>query len=473
MPTARADSATTYANTAVKIAVLANDSGSSLTILSVTAPANGAAGINGDKTITYTPKTGYTGSDSFKYTIRDSAGKKATATVSVTVQNRPPVAEADNAATVVGTPVNIAVLANDSDPDGHPLKINAVTQPANGAVTVNLDKTLTYTPAPGFTGTDGFAYTVGDGHGGTAKGTVTVTVGNRPPLPRPDVATTDAGTAVQIPVLANDNDPDGHALLVSSVTQPAKGAATIIDGQMVSYTPHSGFTGTDGFLYTASDGRGGSAQAAVTVTVRNRAPVAGSDTGITEANTPIDLPVLANDSDPDGHALTVVAVSQPASGVAMVNPNGMVRYAPATGFTGADGFTYTISDGQGGMAQGAVAITVSNRPPLPAPDAVATNAYTEVVIAVLPNDSDPDNHSLTVSAVTQPAHGSTMLGPGGTVTYRPADGYLGTDRFTYTLSDGHGGTAVGEVTVTVRGLGEPFGDGGYFTDATGWLPFAA
>ena len=72
MPTVRPDSATTNANTAVKIAVLANDTDSSLTILSVTAPANGTAKINTDRTITYTPATGYTGSDSFSYTIRDS-----------------------------------------------------------------------------------------------------------------------------------------------------------------------------------------------------------------------------------------------------------------------------------------------------------------------------------------------------------------------------------------------------------------
>ena len=79
MPTARADTATTHANTAVKIAVLANDTGSRLTILSVTTPANGTARINTDKTITYTPRTGYTGTDTFKYTIRNSGGAKSTA----------------------------------------------------------------------------------------------------------------------------------------------------------------------------------------------------------------------------------------------------------------------------------------------------------------------------------------------------------------------------------------------------------
>ncbi len=60
-----------------------------------------------------------------------------------------------------------------------------MTQPANGAVVVNADKTVTYTPAPGFTGSDGFTYTLSDGRGGSAQGAVTVTVRNRPPVPAP------------------------------------------------------------------------------------------------------------------------------------------------------------------------------------------------------------------------------------------------------------------------------------------------
>ena len=116
------------------------------------------------------PKTGYTGTDTFKYTIRDGAGAKSTAKVTVTVRNRAPVAGADSAATDANTPVRIAVLANDSDPDGHVLSLAAVTQPTNGAVVVNADKTVTYTPAPGFTGSDGFSYSLSDGRGGTRAG---------------------------------------------------------------------------------------------------------------------------------------------------------------------------------------------------------------------------------------------------------------------------------------------------------------
>ena len=199
--------------------------GSGLTIVSVTAPANGTARINADKTITYTPKALYTGSDSFKYTIRDGAGKKATATVSLTVRNRRPLAGADAAVTDGETAVTILVLANDSDPDGHPLTVAGVTQPANGTAILNADQSIVYLPAADFTGEDGFAYTVRDGRGGSAQGTVTVTVRNRAPMALADAAVTDGGTPVDIAVLANDSDPDGDLLAVAAVTAPQHGTA--------------------------------------------------------------------------------------------------------------------------------------------------------------------------------------------------------------------------------------------------------
>jgi len=181
-PTAVADSAATDAGAAVTIAVLANDSGTGLTVSAVTVPANGTAAINAGQTVTYTPKAGYTGSDSFQYTIKDGANRTASAAVSVTVRNRVPVAVSDAAATKAGEAVTIAVLANDSDPDGHALSVSAVTDPPKGTATINAAKTaVVYTPDAGFTGTDSFTYTASDGHGGTGQGTVTVTVSETPP----------------------------------------------------------------------------------------------------------------------------------------------------------------------------------------------------------------------------------------------------------------------------------------------------
>jgi hypothetical protein len=198
--------------------------------------------------------------------------------------NRPPVTAEDEATTERDTPVVIDVLANDSDPDGDPLSVTAVSQGANGTVTINgpgPDNDVTYTPDGGFVGADAFEYTVSDGRGGEAVGRVTVTVaeGNRDPVAQDDAATTQENTPVTIAVLANDSDPDGDAVTVSSVGDPAHGTATDNGDGTVTYSPDAGFTGVDTFPYTVSDGRGGSDGATVTVTVQQAATGKTSGSG--------------------------------------------------------------------------------------------------------------------------------------------------------------------------------------------------
>jgi hypothetical protein len=92
---------------------------------------------------------------------------------------------------------------------------------------------------------------------------------NEPPVAEDDSATTDEDTPVTINVLANDSDPDeDDDLTVSEVTQGANGSVAINEDEMtVTYTPDTGFHGTDTFTYTASDGKGGTDTATVTVTV--------------------------------------------------------------------------------------------------------------------------------------------------------------------------------------------------------------
>ena len=107
------------------------------------------------------------------------------------------------------------------------------------------------------------------------------------------------------------------------------------------------------------------------------------------------------------------------------------------------------------------------------PNQATTAPGTPVTIAVLANDDDPDGHPLAVTAVTQPAHGGATVTADNTVTYVPAAGYVGDDGFGYTVTDGHGGTAQGTVGLEVRAVGEPFSDGSFFTDGTGWLPATA
>jgi CshA-type fibril repeat protein len=164
--------------------------------------------------------------------------------------------------------------------------------------------------------------------------------------------------------------------------------------------------------------------------------------------------VLSNDSDVDADSLTAIVVTRPSNGSLTLNSNGSFIYTPNRKFTGSDRFTYRANDGQAFSNEATVAITVGsatiNNPPVAAADTAITTINTAVNIAVLANDSDPDGDPLKVSAVTRPASGSATINKNNTVTFTPKRGFVGTDTFTYTISDGKGGTALARVTVTVQ-----------------------
>jgi hypothetical protein len=170
----------------------ANDSDPDGDAVGVTAiatdPANGAAVLNPDGTVTYTPDPDFNGTDSFEVTVGDGKGGSDTSVVNVTVAavEDDPVANDDSAQVQQGNPVVIDVLANDSDADGDPLSVLSVGAAANGSVVDNGDGTVTYTPgAPDFTGVDTFDYVLSDGAGPTDTGTVTVEVTAEPVQPVP------------------------------------------------------------------------------------------------------------------------------------------------------------------------------------------------------------------------------------------------------------------------------------------------
>lgn len=140
------------------------------------------------------------------------------------------------------------------------------SNPVRGTATIN-GNFVTYTPAAGYAGTDTFKYVAKYGSA-IVESTVTVTIvqPNQAPAAANDVAQTTRNTAVSIPVLANDRDPDGDNLTITMATKPANGSVAIQSGQIV-FTPARNFTGTTSFTYSISDSKGGSASAQVTVAV--------------------------------------------------------------------------------------------------------------------------------------------------------------------------------------------------------------
>ncbi len=200
--------------------------------------------------------------------------------------------------------------------------------------------------------------------------TTTTTLGPREYLNGGPNAADDAisvdyeSSANLIDVLANDSDPDNDPLTITAVSAPAHGTAAITAGR-ISYTPMAGYSGADSFTYTISDGRGGTATASVAVTVNpapdpNEAPIAVNDDGGVLKGYDVDIDVLANDSDPDGDPLTVIAVEHTGPGIAniTINADNTIHYQSIHGFSGNDTFQYTISDGRGGTARATVRIQV-------------------------------------------------------------------------------------------------------------------
>ncbi|WP_136635757.1 Ig-like domain-containing protein [Pseudooceanicola onchidii] len=461
-PVAADDADDTDIVTPVTIDVLANDTdvdGDTLTISDVADPANGTAQIVDGK-IVYTPDAGFTGTETFTYTVTDPDGLTDTATVTVKVEDptggaQDPVAGDDMAETDEDTAVTIDVLANDTDPQNDPLTISDVTDPANGSVAV-VDGKLVYTPDQDFNGTDTITYTVTDPDGNTDTATVTVTVKpvNDAPVAVDDADDTDIVTPVTIDVLANDTDVDGDTLTISDVADPANGTAQIVDGKIV-YTPDAGFTGTETFTYTVTDPDGLTDTATVTVKVEDptggaQDPVAGDDMAETDEDTAVTIDVLANDTDPQNDPLTITDVTDPANGsVAVVD--GKLVYTPDQDFNGTDTITYTVTDPDGNTDTATVTVTVKpvNDAPVAVDDADETEEDTAVTIDVVGNDTDVDGDDLTVTSVGTPANGTAAI-VGNQILYTPAAGFTGTDTFTYTITDEDGLTDTATVTVTVE-----------------------
>jgi uncharacterized repeat protein (TIGR01451 family) len=464
-PVAVADAATTAEDNAVTVAVTGNDTdveGDVRTVVSWTTPAHGTASCAGG-TCTYTPDADYHGPDAFDYTVSDGNGGTATATVTITVTsvNDPPVATGEAVSTVEDTPATTDVIANDTDVDGDPLVVLSVTDGAHGTVTCGATL-CTYTPGPDYNGPDSYTYVISDGNGGTATATVTVTVtgDNDAPVAVPDFGTVAEDGTVDVDVIGNDTDVDLDTLAVASVTQPAHGTVTCT-ATVCTYTPEADYNGADAFSYVVSDGNGGTASGAVTITVTpvNDAPVALDDAVTTAEDTPVTVDVLVNDADVDADPLAVTVTVDPLHGT--VACAATCTYTPEPNYNGTDSFTYTVSDGAGGVATAVATITVTpvNDPPAPITDTATVTAGKTVTVVVLTNDADADGDVLAVVGHTDGAHG-TVTCTATTCTYTADKDFAGTDTFAYTLSDGHGGTAVGHVSVTVAAAPPPPDIGG-------------
>jgi Bacterial Ig domain len=345
------------------------------------------------------------------------------------------------------------------------------SQPTHGIAEVHSDcMGGSYVPHPDFYGPDGFTYRVRDEEGLYATAFVNVSlVGiNDPPRAGHDGAVTDEDIPITIHPLANDEDVDGDSppptaralsgsnpglgtLIVQSVFG-ANGSATSGQEGTLTYTPEPDFAGVDSFKYVAWDGSNGFDTGSVSVTVRpvNDAPIADDVSAQGDEDEPFDLAPSVSDVEDD--PLTCSIVTPPAHGKATLNPHcSGGSFTPDPDFSGPDSFTYVVSDRIDTSSPATVALTVGpvNDAPIAEGDAGTTEEGQPIPISVLANDADVDGDSLFIDSFVSGTHGTVTSDAAGTLTYSPNPGYIGLDVFTYSVSDGNGGSATTHVTVTV------------------------
>ncbi len=481
-PVANADHYITYVNTSFGSTVINNDydpDTADIILVNPTLiqdPSHGTFTVlpNGD--FTYTPDNGYVGEDTLQYSICDNGtpGPKCDTTfVVITVLsgpgnpgNLPPVAVDDAFYTELNTPINGTVIPNDYDTDGNQIAVTVpqFSGPSNGSLTILPNGDFVYTPNPGYVGPDQFVYILCDNGVPSLCDTATAYIliqnpANQPPLARNDINNTLLNTPVSGTVATNDEEPDGDNVTFTQLTTTTNGTITGFNPATgtYTYTPNTGFIGTDVFTYSICDDGTPSLCDTAVVTIHvippfnfdNNPPVANPDDYVTYINTPVNGTVIPNDFDPDTADVITVGITlitPPTNGtVTSINPNGTFTYVPTPGFIGDDTFEYVLCDNGTPSLCDTALVTIhvlppnggGNLPPVAVDDAYITEEGVTINNTVIPNDYDQDGNTITVTVpqFTGPSHGTLTILPNGDFIYIPTPGYTGPDQFTYILCD--------------------------------------
>lgn len=452
-PTAVDDNATTTEPNPVQIDVVANDFDSdgsvdANSVAIVSNPTNGSVSVAGGGLVTYTPTSGFSGQDTFTYTVDDNEGAASnSATVTVTVD-----------ASGGGGTGTFTFIATD---DGQ-VKL---TEPGKNYGTkatmkVEQDKFASYMKF-NVTGLSGQVVSakvrllVSDGSfdGSTEGGSIY------------PVANSFLGGGV--PWVQSSLNA-GNAPAISG--SPLSTVGTVLSNSFVDFDVTAAFGSNGEYSFAISNtstnqakyySREGASEPELIIEVSggtgNQPPTAVDDNVATSENIPVVITVTQNDSDPDGTLVpaTVAITTGPGNGSTAVNPaNGVVTYTPASGFSGSDSFRYTVEDNEGAVSNEAlvsVQVNGTNALPVAVDDTVTVSEDVPSAISVLLNDDDSDGSidPTTVSVTSGPGQGTATVNPStGEVTYAPALNFFGNDTFSYTVKDNDGAVS-NQATVTI------------------------
>jgi outer membrane protein OmpA-like peptidoglycan-associated protein len=465
LPVANNDTASISEDSSANVVnVLANDTGlgdGGLVVAVPTVPVGWTVTVNGSNALVITPPADFNGVQNIDYTVTDSDGDAASATVAVTVTSSDdgPVANADLATIAEDSSANaVNVLANDTGLGDGGLVVTVPTVPVGWTITVDGSNALVITPPADFNGVQNIGYTVTDGDGDAASATVAVTVTGVDDLP---LAVADNATIVEdsadntIAVLANDTGLGDGGLVVTVPTVPV-GWTVIVNGNgTLSVTPPADFNGVQDIGYTVTDGDGDQSSATVSITVSaaDDLPVTNDDVAtIAEDSSANPVNVLANDTGLGDGGLVVTVPVVPAGWTITVNPDNSLSVTPPADFSGIQAISYTVTDGDGDQATGMLSITVTGVDDLPAAVAdtatIAEDAQ-NAAINVLGNDTGLGDGGLVVTVPTVPTGWTVTVNPDNTLSVTPPANFNGTQPISYTVTDGDGDASTATVTITV------------------------
>lgn len=280
---------------------------------------------------------------------------------------------AGNPPTITSSPITSATQdqpyqysVTATDPDSDALSFSLTTAPSG----MSIDATtglIAWRPNNAHVGSNNVELRVSDANALFASQSFSIDVANVNDTPAAidDAYSMIANSTLIVAakgVLNNDSDPDADALSAVLVSNPANGSLSLNADGGFAYAPIAGFTGADAFTYLATDGALASEPAAVTLSVNpNQAPIARDDAASTRKNTTLLIPVLANDSDPDGSLDTssiIIVLAPNKGGSVTANSDGTVTYEPKRNFKGREKFRYTVNDEHGTSSNKAI-VTVS------------------------------------------------------------------------------------------------------------------
>ena len=420
-----------------------------------------------DGTMTITEEGSAAGPKTVVLTVADDQGAETRGELIVNVQeagNLPPVANGDLFLAHPGETVTLDPLKNDTDPNGDPLMLAAVSgAPSGASITPDLERgTIDFVASS--PGSYSFAYTISDGVA-TTLGIVRVVVVETvalPPVAENDTAVLPQGGSVLVAPLANDYDPTGGVLSITSIDSSSVPGleVALIDRHLLRVTAPTGLEGTVSFSYTVSNGQG-SASASVTVIPgasdrTDLPPVLKPDRGKVRVGDVGTVSVLANDRSPAGLNLQVESTLEydraSALGTPFVTGNQVRLEAGDT--PGTMDVTYSVIDSAGNRASSTVTFEIlaasdHNQAPRPRDITAWATAGQATRIPVSLDGIDPDGDSVTLRGVDSSPQKGSATAKATWIEYTPNASESGTDSFTYTVEDRQGARASARVRVAV------------------------